>query len=64
MALVSLHLIQPNLPAPVLARLADTLIGATIAHLFSFVWPHWEFSDAPNMARRFRPGSPLSPMWR
>ena len=54
MALVSLHLIQPNLPAPVLARLADTLIGAAIAHLFSFVWPHWEFSDAPNIARRLQ----------
>jgi uncharacterized membrane protein YccC len=54
MALVSLHLIQPNLPAPVLARLADTLIGAAVAHLFSFVWPHWEFSDAPNIARRLQ----------
>ena len=54
MALVSLHLIQPNLPAPILARLADTLIGAAIAHLFSFVWPHWEFSDAPNIARRLQ----------
>ncbi len=54
MALVSLHLIQPDLPAPVLARLADTLIGAAIAHLFSFVWPHWEFSDAPNIARRLQ----------
>ena len=54
MALVSLHLIQPHLPAPVLARLADTLIGAAIAHLFSFVWPHWEFSDAPNIARRLQ----------
>lgn len=52
MALVSLHLIQPNLPAPILARLADTLIGAAIAHLFSFVWPHWEFFDAPGIARR------------
>ena len=52
MALVSLHLIQPDLPAPVLARLADTLIGAAIAHLFSYVWPYWEFSDAPGIARR------------
>ena len=54
MALVSLHLIQPHLPAPVLARLADTLIGAAIAHLFSFVWPYWEFSDAPGIARRLQ----------
>ena len=50
MALVSLHLVQPSLPAPVLARLADTLIGAAIAHLFSYVWPHWEFREAPRVA--------------
>jgi len=52
MALVSLHLVQPSLPAPVLARLADTLIGAAIAHLFSYVWPHWEFREAPGVAAR------------
>ncbi len=52
MALVSLHLVQPSLPAPVLARLADTLIGAAIAHLFSYVWPHWEFVEAPGIATR------------
>ena len=52
MALVSLHLVQPSLPAPVLARLADTLIGAAIAHLFSYVWPHWEFTEAPRVATR------------
>jgi uncharacterized membrane protein YccC len=52
MALVSLHLVQPWAPAPVLARLADTLIGAAIAHLFSFFWPHWEFSEAPRVATR------------
>ena len=49
-ALVSLHLAQPWLPAPILARLADTLIGAAIAHLFSYVWPHWEFAEAPRIA--------------
>ena len=51
-ALVSLHLVQPALPAPILARLADTLLGAAIAHLFSYVWPHWEFSEAPGIASR------------
>ena len=35
-----------------MARLADTLIGAAIAHLFSYVWPHWEFSEAPGIATR------------
>ncbi len=53
-ALVSLHLVEPSLPAPVLARLADTLIGAAIAHLFSYVWPSWEFSEAPSVARRLQ----------
>jgi uncharacterized membrane protein YccC len=51
-ALVSLHLLQPGLPAPILARLVDTLIGAAVAHLFSYVWPHWEFFDAPGIATR------------
>ncbi len=54
MALVSLHLAQPWLPAQVLARLTDTLIGAAIAHLFSFVWPRWEFSEAPRIASRLQ----------
>ena len=52
MALVSLHLAQPWEPAPILARLADTLIGAALAHLFSYVWPHWEFAEAPKIASR------------
>ena len=51
-ALVSLHLADPSFPAPVVARLADTLIGAAIAHLFSYVWPHWEFFEAPRIATR------------
>ncbi|HZZ61691.1 MAG TPA: FUSC family membrane protein [Roseiarcus sp.] len=53
-ALVSLHLVQPELAAPILARLADTLIGAALAHLFSFVWPHWEFFEAPGIAMRLQ----------
>jgi uncharacterized membrane protein YccC len=52
MALVSLHLAEPNFSSPMLARLADTLIGAAIAHLFSYVLPNWEISEAPKIARR------------
>ena len=63
-ALVSLHLVQPALPAPILARLTDTLIGAAIAHLFSFIWPRWEFWEAPQIAIRFRPSSRPSPLSR
>jgi uncharacterized membrane protein YccC len=51
-ALISLHLLEPAFHAPILARLTDTLIGAAIAHLFSFFWPTWEFVEAPRLARR------------
>ena len=54
MALVSLHLVQPSVPAPILARLADTLIGAAIAHLFNYFWPRWEFVEAPKLASRLQ----------
>jgi uncharacterized membrane protein YccC len=52
MALVSLHLVQPWVSAPVLLRLADTLIGAAIAHLFNYFWPRWEYSEAPRLVSR------------
>lgn len=52
MALVSLHLVQPWVSAPVLLRLADTLIGAAIAHLFNYFWPRWESSEAPRLVSR------------
>jgi uncharacterized membrane protein YccC len=52
MALVSLHLINPVEAAPVVTRLADTLVGAAIAHLFSHIWPRWEFAEAPRLAAR------------
>jgi uncharacterized membrane protein YccC len=50
MALVSLHMVQPAFAAPILVRLADTLIGAAIAHLFNYFWPRWEFLEAPRLA--------------
>jgi uncharacterized membrane protein YccC len=54
MALVTLHLVQPWVAAPILARLADTLVGAAIAHLFNYFWPRWEFLEAPQLARRLQ----------
>jgi uncharacterized membrane protein YccC len=54
MALVSLHLVQPSASAPILVRLADTLIGAAIAHLFNYFWPRWEFLEAPQLANRLQ----------
>ena len=53
-ALVSLHLVQPWVSAPILVRLADTLIGAAIAHLFNYFWPRWESSEAPGLATRLQ----------
>jgi uncharacterized membrane protein YccC len=50
MALVTLHLVQPWVSAPILVRLADTLVGAAIAHLFNYFWPRWEFLEAPQLA--------------
>jgi uncharacterized membrane protein YccC len=54
MALVTLHLVQPWISAPILVRLGDTLIGAAIAHLFNYFWPRWEFFEAPQLASRLR----------
>jgi uncharacterized membrane protein YccC len=34
--------------------LADTLIGAAIAHLFNYFWPRWEFVEAPQLAKRLQ----------
>ena len=53
-ALVSLHLVQPWVSAPILVRLADTLIGAAIAHLFNYLWPRWESSEAPRLVSRLQ----------
>jgi uncharacterized membrane protein YccC len=53
-ALVSLHLVQPWVSAPILVRLADTLIGAAIAHLFNYFWPRWESSEAPRLVTRLQ----------
>jgi uncharacterized membrane protein YccC len=54
MALVSLHLIDPSQATPILARIADTIIGAALAQLFSHVLPRWEFNEAPRLAARLR----------
>jgi uncharacterized membrane protein YccC len=52
MALVSLHLVDPSEAAPVLTRLADTVLGAALAQAFSLVLPLWEFNEAPRLAAR------------
>jgi uncharacterized membrane protein YccC len=53
-ALVSLHLINPGEAAPILTRLADTILGAALAQAFSLVLPRWEFNEAPRLASRLQ----------
>jgi uncharacterized membrane protein YccC len=50
MALVSLHLIDPSVSTPILTRIADTIVGAALAQVFSHVLPRWEFNEAPRLA--------------
>ena len=54
MALVSLHLIDPSQATPILTRVADTIVGAALAQLFSHVLPRWEFNEAPRLATRLQ----------
>jgi uncharacterized membrane protein YccC len=51
-ALISLHLITPEGHAAALTRLADTIVGAAISHVFNHFWPSWEASGAPALAQR------------
>lgn len=53
-ALVSLHLIDPSHATPILARIADTIIGAALAQVFSHVLPRWEYNEAPRLAARLQ----------
>ncbi|WP_158813745.1 FUSC family membrane protein [Methylocapsa sp. S129] len=53
-ALMSLHLIDPTHSLPTLTRIADTLVGAALAQLFSHVLPRWEFNEAPRLAQRLQ----------
>ncbi|HLW90968.1 MAG TPA: FUSC family membrane protein [Roseiarcus sp.] len=53
-ALLSVHLSDPKEAATVFVRLTDTLIGAALAHLFSYVLPRWEFNEAPRLVARLQ----------
>jgi uncharacterized membrane protein YccC len=53
-ALVSLHLIDPSHATPILTRIADTIVGAALAQVFSHVLPRWEFNEAPRLASRLQ----------
>ncbi len=50
MALLQLHLLNPEDPFAIGERLIDTVVGALLAYGFSFVLPHWEYRDLPKLA--------------
>lgn len=51
LGLLSIHLINPTEAPLVYARLIDTLIGISIAYLFSYVLPRWERQDVPEFVQ-------------
>jgi uncharacterized membrane protein YccC len=53
-ALVSLHLIDPSEATPIVTRIADTIVGAALAQVFSHVLPRWEFNEAPRLASQLQ----------
>ncbi|HEY2837103.1 MAG TPA: FUSC family membrane protein, partial [Rhizomicrobium sp.] len=48
-SLLLLHFSQPGLQPQFLERVTDTLIGAGLSYLFSFLLPHWERNDLPRL---------------
>lgn len=49
MALLALHFLDPITAPPVMGRMVDTLIGASIVFVFSHILPRWERQDAPRL---------------
>ncbi|WP_085316384.1 FUSC family protein [Derxia lacustris] len=49
--LLQLHLLDPGQPSLVGERIVDTLIGAALAHVFSFMLPSWTSESMPGQAR-------------
>jgi uncharacterized membrane protein YccC len=47
MALLMMHFLSPGAGSLLLERLLDTLLGAIIAALFSFLLPYWERQSLP-----------------
>lgn len=54
MALLQPLMLAPGSNPAVLERLADTVIGAGLAWLFSFVLPSWERAAVPRLAKQLR----------
>jgi len=54
MALLQPLMLDPGSNPAIAERLADTVIGAGLAWLFSFVLPSWERAAAPRLAKQLR----------
>ena len=52
MILLQMHLVAPSNPNLVSERLIDTLIGAFVATVFSFVLANWEYQSLPRLVRQ------------
>lgn len=52
MILLQMHLVAPSNPNLVSERLIDTLIGAAVASVFSFVLANWEYQSLPRLVRQ------------
>jgi uncharacterized membrane protein YccC len=50
-SLLLLHFSQPGVHPEFLERITDTLIGAGLSYVFSFLLPHWERNDLPRLVR-------------
>ncbi|MGZ5927509.1 MAG: FUSC family protein, partial [Rhizomicrobium sp.] len=50
-SLVLLHFSAPTLHPQFFERVADTLIGAGLSYIFSFLLPHWERNDLPRLVK-------------
>ena len=52
MALLQAHLVAPHEGFPIAERIADTVLGAVLAWVFSYVLPSWERRLLPAMTER------------
>ena len=50
-SLVLLHFSAPTLHPQFFERVVDTLIGAGLSYIFSFLLPHWERNDLPRLVK-------------
>jgi uncharacterized membrane protein YccC len=48
-SLVMLHFSAPTIHPQFFERVVDTLIGATLSYIFSFLLPHWERNELPRL---------------